>query len=276
MPKAADVKISIVVPTYNRPDALVLVLQALADQRAGDFEVLVADDGSGPETAGAIARLTPGLPYALRHVWQPDDGFRLAMARNRAVAQASGDYLIFLDGDCLPLPDFITQHRRLAAPGWFVTGNRIHLSRRLTQRTLGAALSIWKWSRLAFIKARLQDDIHLLVPLLRMRDRSRPRADWTGTEGCNIAVWRADYLAVNGFDETFVGWGYEDSDFAHRLLISGCRRRATRWAVPVLHLWHAVRDPSQETSNLPLFEQTIALARVRAQRGVDQYLSRAT
>ena len=266
-------KISIVVPTYNRPDALVLVLRALADQRAGGFEVLVADDGSDAKTAAAIARLVPDLPYALHHVWQPDEGFRLAMARNRAIAAASGEYLIFLDGDCLPLPDYVAQHRRLAAAGWFVTGNRILLSPGLTRRTIEGELAIWKWGRLAWIKARLRDDIHLLVPLLRLRNRSRPKEAWTGTEGCNMAAWRSDCLALNGFDEAFAKWGYEDSDFAHRLLMSGCRRRATRWNVPVLHLWHPVRGQVDEkTGNQALFEQTLASGRVRVERGIDQYL----
>jgi glycosyltransferase involved in cell wall biosynthesis len=272
MPEATDPKISIVVATYNRPDALALVLRALAAQRAGNFEVLVADDGSGPETAAVVARLAPGLPYPCRHIWQRDDGFRLAMVRNRATVEATGDYLIFLDGDCLPLPDFVTQHRRMAVPGWFVTGNRIQLSQGLTHRTIEASLALWNWSRLDWIRARLRDDINLLVPLLRMRNRSRPKPDWVGAQGCNIAVWRADYLAVNGFDEAFFGWGYEDSDFVHRLIVSGCRRRATRWNVPILHLWHEVHDRSKEAGNRALFEQTVASGRVRAKRGVDQYL----
>jgi glycosyltransferase involved in cell wall biosynthesis len=270
----AEVKISIVVPTYNRADALVMVLRALADQQEGDFEVLVADDGSGPETAATIARLAPDLPYALHHVWQPDEGFRLAMIRNRAIATASGDYLLFLDGDCLPLPDYIAQHRRLAAPGWFVTGNRILLSPGLTRRAIERGLAIWQWGRLAWIKARLQGDIHLLVPLLRLRNRSRVRETWIGTEGCNMAAWRSDCLALNGFDESFVGWGYEDSDFAQRLLLSGCRRRATRWNVPVLHLWHqAGGQAGQNTANQALFERAVASGRVRAEHGVDQYLA---
>ena len=109
-------RISVVITTYNRPDALSLVLRALAAQTAGEFEVLIADDGSTPETAEMLARLTPELNFPLRHVLQPDDGFRAPMARNRASAVATGDYIVFLDGDCLPLTDFIFQHRRLAAP----------------------------------------------------------------------------------------------------------------------------------------------------------------
>jgi len=100
------VRISVVITTYNRPDALSLVLRGLAAQRAGEFEVLVADDGSTPATAEMLDRLKPALNFPLRHVWQPDDGFRAPMARNRASAAATGDYIVFLDGDCRLVEDF--------------------------------------------------------------------------------------------------------------------------------------------------------------------------
>jgi glycosyltransferase involved in cell wall biosynthesis len=273
MSTSAAPRISIVLATYNRPDALVMVLRALADQTAGDFEVLVADDGSGPQTKAAIDALAPALPYPLRHIWQPDVGFRLAMVRNRAAVEASGDYLVFLDGDCMPLPDYIVRQRELATPGWFVTGNRILLSPSLSARILERQLPAWTWGPLTWIKARLSDDIRLLVPLLRLRNRRfREKPDWTGTEGCNIAAWRRDYLAVNGFDEAFMGWGYEDCDFAQRIIASGCRRKATRWAIPVLHLWHNENSRGQEEANRAHFERTLSAGRVRAERGVDQYL----
>ena len=138
-------RISVVITTYNRPDALSLVLRGLAAQTAGDFEVLVADDGSTPETAEMLAGLKPELNFPLRHVWQPDDGFRAPMARNRASAVATGDYIVFLDGDCLPLTDFIAQHRKLAAPGWLVSGNRVLLDRRLSERATEEQLPLWRW-----------------------------------------------------------------------------------------------------------------------------------
>jgi glycosyltransferase involved in cell wall biosynthesis len=267
------ITISIIVATYNRPEALALVLRALADQRAGDFDVLVADDGSGPATRQMIETMAAGLPYPLHHVWQPDEGFRLAMCRNRAAARASGDYLAFIDGDCLPLPDFVTRQRAMARPGWFVTGNRIRLSQRLSQRAIAEATPLWRWGRLRWLRARMQGDINLLVPLLRLRNRSRPKTDWVGSEGCNIAVWRKDYLAVNGFDETFSSWGFEDLDFVHRLIRARCRRRATRWNVPLLHLWHDEQARQRVERNRTLFKETLASDRIRAQQGVDHYLA---
>jgi glycosyltransferase involved in cell wall biosynthesis len=272
------VKISIVITTYNRPDALTLVLRGLAAQKNGGaaesgFEVLVADDGSREETAAALAGLTPSLPYALRHVWQPDDGFRAPMARNRASAVAKGDYIVYLDGDCVPLTDFVAQHRRLAAAGWLVSGNRVLLSERLSDKATAGQLPLWDWGAGRWLAARLAGQVNRLTPLLRLVDWSEARGDLTGAKTCNLAVWREDLLAVNGFDEDFVGWGYEDSDLVQRLMNAGRRRRASRWAIPVLHLWHGAQDRSREKANYARLQETVRSRAIRAARGIDQYLA---
>ncbi len=120
--------ISVIVTTYNRPDALRAVLDGLAAQTDRDFEILVADDGSRDDTRELVEAVRSGVPVPIRHVWQEDRGFRAGAARNRATAQARGDYVIFLDGDCVPRPSFIARHRALAEAGWMVAGNRILLS----------------------------------------------------------------------------------------------------------------------------------------------------
>src|SRR6202046_5198262 len=117
--------ISVIVATYNRPDALDAVLRSLSRQSDQDFEVIVADDGSMSDTAAVVGTWKDRLPRRVAHVWHPDDGFRLAEIRNRAIRAANGDYCIFLDGDCLARPHFVGTHRALAEPGWFVTGNRL-------------------------------------------------------------------------------------------------------------------------------------------------------
>src|SRR6266404_1797166 len=172
---SAGVKISVIITTYNRPDALRLVLRGLAAQSAENFEVLVADDGSTGETAAAIETLRARLPYGLTHVWQTDDGFRAPMARNRAVAVARGAYLIFLDGDCLPLVDFIAMHRRLAASGWFVSGNRVLLSQAFSERATREQIPLWRWSARRWMAARLTGKVNRLTPLLRLINWSHPR-----------------------------------------------------------------------------------------------------
>ena len=120
--------ISVVITTYNRPDALEAVVEACFAQDDKNFEIIIADDGSTANTKACIDRLRARAPVPLQHVWQPDDGFRAAMARNRGTLAAAGDYIVFLDGDCIPQRDFIARHRRLAARGYMVQGlSLIHI-----------------------------------------------------------------------------------------------------------------------------------------------------
>ena len=128
--------ISVIVSTYNREDALEAVLRSLAHQTDRDFEVVVADDGSKPATAELVQAWKAKFGHPLVHVWHEDRGFRAAEIRNRAILASHGAYVIFLDGDCITRPDFVATHRRLAEPGWFVTGNRVLLSPELTTKVL--------------------------------------------------------------------------------------------------------------------------------------------
>ena len=267
-------KASVVVTTYNRPDALQAVLQALAAQSDQDFEVLVADDGSTEDTARLVQATSVNFPVSLRHVWQEDLGFRAGAARNRACAQASGDYWIFLDGDCVPLPDFVAQHKRLAQPGCFVAGNRILLSERFTRSTLTRMTPLHTRSAWQWFMDRVQGRINRWLPLLHAADgawRLRSPARWQGARTCNLAVWRADFVAVNGFDEAYAGWGHEDADLAVRLIRQGVRRKDGRFATAVLHLWHRENDRSQLKENLQRLEHIITSDRIQAQQGLSQY-----
>lgn len=263
--------ISVVLSTYNRPDALDAALRSLAGQSDPDFEVLVADDGSRPDTAAVVAKWHDRVGRRLAHVWQPDRGFRLAEIRNRAILAAAGSYCIFLDGDCLARARFIARHRALAEPGWFVTGNRVLISRELSQRLLSEALTAERWSVGHWLVEHLSGRINRLAPLLSLPlgplRRLRSRA-WRGARGANIAVWRADLVAVNGFDSSFCGWGREDSDLFVRLLRAGVRRKDGRWATGVLHLWHPEADRSRLQENERRLDEILAGHRVAARRGL--------
>ena len=137
--------ISVVVATFNRDDALDAVLRSLASQEDRDFEVIVADDGSGPETRELLQSWVPTLGARLIHVWHKDRGFRLAEIRNRAILRCSGTICIFIDGDCIARSNFVDVHRRLAEPGWFVAGNRVLLGRHLSERILAEKLRPEGW-----------------------------------------------------------------------------------------------------------------------------------
>jgi len=263
--------ISVIVTTWNREDALDAVLRSLALQSDRNFEVIVADDGSGEATAKLIADWAPKLRHPLKHVWQEHRGFRAAEIRNRAILESRGAYCIFLDGDCIARPQFVSTHRRLAEPGWFLTGNRILMSEQLTATILRERLDPETWSYREWVRERARGGINRTVPLMRLPlgplRKLRWRA-WRGARSCNLAVWRSDIDHVDGFDCAYEGWGREDSDLLVRLLHAGVRRKDGVFATGVLHLWHPSADRSWLPDNDQKLEDVMSDGRVAARRGL--------
>jgi len=263
--------ISVIVTTYNREDALEAVLRSLGSQNDRNFEVVVADDGSAPVTATLVEQHKPQIGVPLTHVWQEHRGFRAGKIRNRAVCASRGDYVVFLDGDCLTRPDFVATHRRLAEPGWFVTGNRALLTQALTDAVLSRPLEPENWGTADWLRQRLSGGLNRLAPVLRLPlgplRKMRPQA-WEGARSCNLGVWRADLDRVDGFDASFSGWGKEDSDLLVRLLHAGVRRKDGGYATGVLHLWHPAVDRSRLAENEQRLARVIESRRVRAETGI--------
>jgi len=263
--------ISVIVATYNREDALDAVLRGLSRQSDRRFEVLVADDGSGPATADVIANWRARGAFPLAHVRHEDQGFRLAEIRNRAIVKSAGGLCIFLDGDCIPRTGFVAAHRRLAAPGWFVAGNRVLLGQALTERILREHLEAERWGAGEWLRHRLRREVNRLLPLLALPlgplRRLGPAA-WRSARGTNLAIRRADLARVDGFDATFNGWGREDSDIMVRLIRAGVRRKDGRYATAVLHLWHPDFDRSRLEENERMLADAVNSGRVRAVRGL--------
>lgn len=245
--------ISVVITTYNRPDALEAVVRACFMQNDKNFEIIIADDGSAANTQACVAQLAATAPVSIQHVWQPDQGFRAAMARNRGTLAARGDYIVFLDGDCIPQRDFIARHRALSQPGCLVSGSRILMSEGLTRRVLEENIDVAGAGAATKLRWRLAGDLNkTLQPFgLRWPDLGRTRRNfsWRRIKSCNLGVWRSDLERVNGFDESFVGWGYEDSDLVLRLFHAGVARKDGALATEVFHLWHREARRDQETSN---------------------------
>ena len=267
-------RIAVVVPTYNRPDALAAVLEAYAAQDDREFELVVADDGSTPETRAVVEGFARRAPFPVKHVWHEDQGFRLAATRNRGVAATAADYVIFTDGDCIPPPYFVATHRKLAERGAFLAGNRMLLSEDFTREVLASKIPVHRWSRWQWLKARAQGRINRWIPLIRLPGgglRKLARQRWEGVKTCNISVWRDDIVRVNGFDESFSGWGLEDSDFVVRLYRAGVRHKSARFAAPVFHLWHRESDRGKLEENRRRFDKMVKSDRVRAAQGLDRY-----
>jgi glycosyltransferase involved in cell wall biosynthesis len=272
--------VSVVVVTYEWPEALDLTLRALADQDDPAFEIVVADDGSGPDTKAVVERWRDSLGDRLRYVWQADEGWRQGRNRNLGALEARGDYLVFLDGDCLARSGFLGAVRKAALPGWFLASKRLHLSERLSAEVLKTGKPVWRWSTLRWLLATPRELVSshreagrpgVLVPI---RDRRRP---WRPDEpefsppfeayGFFFGVSREDFERANGFDMRYVNWGGEDEDLAARLRRLGLR---CGWPGPeatLLHLFHEPRKGSMQ-SNAPLVAETKAATHVEAYEGI--------
>lgn len=270
-------RLSVIVTTYRWPEALAACLDSLLAQDDPDFEILVAEDAEFPENQAVVERYQRSSPVRLEHIRQEDHGFRAGTIRNKAAAQSQGDYLIFLDGDCLVPPKFLSRHRALALKGHFVPGNRILVSETFTAQVLREHLPIYRWSFWKLLALRLQGRVNRLLPYFYIplgALRRRHPLKWEKAMTCNLAVWRDDFLHVNGFDEAYEGWGYEDSDLVIRLIHSGVRRQEGRFAVPVLHLWHQQNARDQAGENYQRLLQRLHDPDCqKARQGVSAYLS---
>ncbi|OYT94025.1 MAG: glycosyl transferase family 2 [Burkholderiales bacterium PBB3] len=249
--------VSVVVTTFNRNDALLAVLDGLIHQNDKNFEVVVADDGSRPEHVQAIQQSIAAKQLRVIHVWHPDVGFTLTRIRNRGVAATKGDYLVFLDGDCVPEVDFIARHRALAEAGRFISGSRVLLSEAFSQQVTENGEKISGRSLGYWIKKWLLGHANKLSGLVRLPDwsgRLDKGTPWTRVRGCNMALWRSDFEKVDGFDESFVGWGHEDADFVLRLHHAGVIRKNGFCATEVFHLWHKEAVRLQASQNAKTVE----------------------
>ena len=270
---SSSFEISVIVTTYNWPHALAAVLSALGEQDYSHFEIVVADDGSDWATTAVIQDHAVRRRRSLLHVWQPDEGFRAAAIRNKAIRNSKGDYVIFLDGDCIPRPEFVSRHAALAEEGSFVTGNRVLLSRKATKRALSNDIALHRLSFTDWLRWRLTGRVNRLLPLISLPDsrwRQGNRTKWKGAMSCNLAVWRHDLDTINGFDERYRGWGLEDSDLVIRLFNSGVFRKEGRFATAVIHLWHEKHDRRWSIDNWTILKAVQETGAIRATKGLDQ------
>jgi len=247
------------------------VLASVARQVTLPREIIVADDGSGPATREVIDSFARSHPAPVRVVRQPHEGFRVARLRNLAIAAATGDYLVFIDGDMLLHPWFMADHLRLARPGYFTQGVRVHTDARLTARLL-ADPSHWPGPLDAGLGG-LRRAYLLRSATLSGLTRHAANA-LIALKACNLGAWREDLLRVNGFDEDMVGWGPEDKELCARLVHAGVRRQTLLFGGIACHLHHPPASRTALDANLAILAATRASRRVRAEHGLDAHQGR--
>ena len=258
----------VIVSTYERPRALNRVLEGLSHQLVTPTQVIVADDGSGKETVGVI-QYWQRAGLMVHHCWQPDEGFRKALILNRSIKLATAEVLIFLDGDCVPLPSFVRDHRDMHEESCIHAGGRVLVGQALT--TDIETVGMGGISLLNLVLRYFKGEINRFAPLLCLPDgawRKIKPLNWESVRGCNFSVSRRHMLAVDGFESAMVGWGLEDSEVALRLINSGLTVKSLRFAAPVLHLWHSEASRENFESNERHLNEVRLSARILARAGV--------
>lgn len=262
---------TLIITTYNRPDALEVCLESVRRLHTLPDEVIIGDDGSGEETADMIRRISRDFPVPLRHIWQPDNGFRAAMVRNRCVAAATGEYIIQIDGDIWLHPDFVSDHLRHARKGVFLKGGRVRIGPSLTARICASRRPRRITPLTRGLESKRPNTLRL--PMLAAWLAPRYRRNRDNVLGCNMSYFRSDFMAVNGYDEAFEGWGGEDLDLGFRLRNAGIRKHYLKFCALGYHMWHREASMDRSDSNHALARRHRAEGLCRATRGVDRYLT---
>jgi GT2 family glycosyltransferase len=242
------VRIGAVVSTYNRSDYVRIFLRSLEQQTRRLDSVVLADDGSAPDEWAAIQALGEQSPLNVTAVQQEDRGFRLAAARNLGVRHCDCDYILMLDSDLVLGAEVVAVHEELSQPGRFLLGWRSMLNEADTRELLDGPPTNLDFNGL-WSRADHGGETRLYLRYLRHALQRRlgcARAHKPQLTGCHGSFFRSDYEAVNGFDEQFEGWGYEDDDFTRRLYRLGLHSRHTVRRARAVHMWHATRAPTPE------------------------------
>lgn len=228
----------VVVTTYERVPHLRLALRAWLRQTFQDFTLTVADDGSGPETAALVREFAAQAPFPVKHVWQENQGFRRARMLNEAVRQSDAAALIlFTDGDCVPPATLLAQHVTAHGPRTFAVGGAWMLSRAASEKLTSAGVDVGDHERLGRLTHRWKQVRRAWKSRLGLwlRRPHRPKV-----HGANLGIDRALFEEVNGYDESFVGYGLEDSDLRDRLMSLSPRPvvRILYGKNDTVHVWH--------------------------------------
>ncbi len=256
------ISISLIITTYNRPDALKAVLVSALNQTLPPFDIVIADDGSREETRVMVESMARISRIPIHHAWQEDRGFRAAAVRNLGVRQAGGEYLVFIDGDILLHPGFLEDHAHAARRNRFIKGSRLMLKPDLTARLIqspGQLPGFWT----SGVESRLK---MLRFKVLRNL-LSTSKGGWDNVRTCNLSLYREDFERVNGFDEGFEGWGLEDTEFVARLIFSGMNRLNLRFAGIGWHLYHREEPRDALPQNQARLDRTLSSGLKQCQKG---------
>ncbi len=253
------IKTSIIISFYNKIEYLKLVLAGFEIQSENDFEIIIADDGSNQQVLSEIQKKISSYSFRIKHIWQEDKGFRKNKILNKAILASESEYLIFIDGDCVPHSHFIEGHLSNAETNKILTGRRVNLSEKLTnqldEQKIKQKILEKKFYKLIFDgiigeSVDVEKGVYIknknLLQFLNRKER--------GLLGCNFSLFKQDLLDINGFDERYEAPSIgEDSDIQFRLELVGKKIKSVNHIAIQYHLYHKLQERPQK--NLDLFEE---------------------
>jgi glycosyltransferase involved in cell wall biosynthesis len=266
---------SIIISIYNNIDALRLILHALSLQSEKDFEIIVSEDGESPRVREFIDTIKADFPNLI-HNTQADEGFRKNTALNRAILAAHAEYLIFIDGDCVPHPHFIASHVNNASRGQVCSGRRAEFGKRLSRFILqrpqwfSALINPIVYSALT-VPGLLDGAKNYEAGLYSKFLHRRTQHKQPGILGCNFSAYRQDLLRVNGFNEDYTSPAIgEDADLEWRLRQLGVTVKNIKFLAPVYHLYHEHKFQAS-SANKAIMEDTIKHKKIVCEHGIRQH-----
>jgi len=261
---------SLIITTYNWKEALELVLLSACNQSLPPSEIIIADDGSREDTKKLINEVAHNTTIPIIHSWQEDEGFRAAQSRNKAIAKAGAEYIIVVDGDIILHKDFIKDHMKFSQKDHFVQGIRAKLNQEKSEEIIKS-----KQFRFAPFEAGIKNKRNSIKLSLLSKIFSGKRYfnKLAMLQTCNMAFFRKDCILVNGFNEDFIGWGKEDSEFGYRLLSAGIKRMDLRFAAIGYHIHHEGNSRDMLEENIRIFQNTVDNKLCECKNGIRKYLS---
>jgi len=258
---------SLIITTYNWKEALELVLLSALDQSELPEEIIIADDGSREDTKELINSIFKNSPVPIRHSWQTDDGFRAASSRNKAIAKAKNGYIILIDGDMILHKDFIKEHKLHAKKGFFIQGSRVLIEKVKSKKLLNK-----KRYKICSFENGLKNRQNTIHNTSLSKLFSTQKNSLEGIKTCNMSFFKADCLHINGFNEDFIGWGREDSEFVVRLLNSGIKRKNIKFNCLAYHIWHTENSRKSLEKNDTLLTYAMEHNLSWCTNGINKYL----
>jgi glycosyltransferase involved in cell wall biosynthesis len=259
-------KASLIICTYNWPQALELVLLSVMKQSVLPDEVVIADDGSEDATSIVIGKYSNLFSVPIIHSWQEDVGCRIPHSRNRAIARANYEYIIMIDGDTIIHRDFIKDHKRFAQKGIYIQGSRVLLQNNFSKNVLKTN----NFVKPSYFSKDSRNKLNMLrLPFLTYLNKYFKTQTLKRIRGCNFSMFKNEIIKVNGFNEDFVSWGREDSEFVQRLYNAGIKKQLLKFSGIQYHLFH--RQSKPHLDNDMILESTIQDNSKWCENGINNY-----